>query len=106
MDADDLVAHVWIRWGLVGERFGDAAYLEAADVPRIEGHDVVDDEGDFSVSDYVVELSRVAQVTAVNVDRARVVVDVKADRTVLQRPIGRERRQPPKALRTQVLELP
>src|ERR1700728_5012692 len=80
MDADDRV--------LDAERLGGAPDLEAADVPGVEGDDVVDDERDLPVGAHVVELPRLGQVSAVDADHARFGLDVEPDRAVLQGPVG------------------
>ncbi len=69
-----------------GKGLGTAAHLDRAGLPRRQ--DIVDDEGNASVTQDVAPLLCRRIAVPSDVDRAGCLVDAEADRSYLRRPIG------------------
>jgi hypothetical protein len=102
MDADELAAEVRLQWGLVRQRLGVAADLNAADPPWLQGDEVVDDEGDSPIGLDVAVLAAGAQFVPADVDRSGVGVVAEADGVVLRGAVAGDGCQAPKSLGGQV----
>jgi DNA-binding transcriptional MerR regulator len=105
VDPDDGPADLGGGVVRVGQRLGVAADLQAADPPRVDGGDVIDNERDLGSLGDVAELAAVGHVPAADVDGSQLVVVPEPDRVVLHGAVAPDRREPAKPLPAQVLEI-
>src|SRR5947207_8034517 len=102
VDADPVAGEPGHQRRLVAYRLGVAPDLDAAHVPRLRRHDLVDDERHVAVRLDFVDLPGGAHPVPADLDRARRGVEAVPDRVVLRYPVRPDRREPAQHLGTEV----